>query len=722
MSKKYLALIMPLIALIAIGILSGNAFSLGHFKDQSGIGGTIYDCNKCHDFVNGIYGGGDPYGTPTPPPIPPTGYNLRWVKTTFEFCSTSTNIACDIDADCPTGETCVSGPTVKFTKFSEALPADGTLGDGNPSLVDGACEVCHTATTYHNKYGTGVNHYPGNNCTICHPHFTDEGVNYFAPTFVGGQSHFTHFNDPKGPMLGSNNCTYCHSSSDFHFFADGRPLVPEPGYPQGTTVCNSCHSPSGAYDGVNDSVIGAKPNWETAIYKAPDNPADWPSEIQDGKEAWCAGCHDDVPANSKKDGSGINAPNVMGDDVNYGYNVTGHGIYGNPPVTCAGPLPFGCHATISKFCSINLSKVCIDDTDCPTGQTCNYASHIDNNTRTYSASLNNYRSGYRLAEDMAIPRWGQYGPLAFKLCFRCHDSTPYLTETSAATDFRDDTVTDPLGVRPWNFHWEHLKQDYSTRGGWDSDWNWPVGATCNEPPLQCSDSSISCTACHNVHGSPCVVGTSIVACTDPVKNPMIRHGELISSPGNDRVPAFQFHWYDQVGNPVTDWNSSRKGGLRCGEPYVIKYNNVCWGCHARGERQYYRAPGGPDGVIVLSVQATDYSDTVPVPDEFGKGDDIRYHVNFKIKGPNPSYCVQATGTVKDFNGKKRQSFKNSEVLTSGSGIQNWTWDKKVPSKAATGLATVTINVKMYNSSPCPPVSGTTPIYTGKQSDTFGITP
>jgi hypothetical protein len=720
MSKKYLVIILPLIALIAIGILSENAFSLGHFKDQSGIGGTIYDCNKCHDFVNGIYGGGDPYGTPIPPPIPPTGYNLRWIKTTFEFCSTSTNIACDVNSDCPEGETCVPGPTVKFTVFQDTTPPfDGTLGDGNPSLVDGACEVCHTATTYHNKYGTGATHYPGNNCTICHPHFADDVVNYFAPTFVGGQSHFTHFNDPKGPMLGTNNCTYCHSSSlGFHFFADDKPLVPESGYPQGTTVCNQCHSPGGAYDGVNDPVIGAKPNWETAIYKAPVNPSDWPSEIQDGKEQWCLGCHDNVPANSKKDGTGILAPNVAGNNVTYGYNVTGHGIYGNPPVTCAGPLPFGCHATTGKFCSINKSKVCIDDTDCPTGQTCNYALHIDGNEQTYDAALNNYRSGYRLADDMSIPRFGEYGAAAFKLCFRCHDSAPFLIESNTATDFRDDIKPDGNGNRPWNFHWEHLQEGYSAKLAWDSDYSWPGGECLSY--YDCCDSAMSCTTCHNVHGSPCIVGTSIVPCTETDRNPMIRHGELISSDTLDRTPAFQFHWYNQSSSPVTDWNSSRTGGLRCGEAFNIDYNHVCWGCHARAERQYYRAPGGPDGVAITSVLATDYSDNVPNPDEFSKGSEIRYHVKFKSKGIAPSYCVKAIVNVKDSTGTNMYAnFNHSEVLSSSNDIHEWTWDKHVPSSAATGKAKVTITVKMFNA-PCPPSGGV--IYTGKQSDTFGIIP
>jgi hypothetical protein len=52
MNKKYFLLVIPLIALMATGILSGNVYAgpSGHY----GIGGSASDCNICHDFVNGI--------------------------------------------------------------------------------------------------------------------------------------------------------------------------------------------------------------------------------------------------------------------------------------------------------------------------------------------------------------------------------------------------------------------------------------------------------------------------------------------------------------------------------------------------------------------------------------------------------------------------------------------------------------------------------------------
>jgi hypothetical protein len=463
---------------------------------------------------------------------------------------------------------------------------------GTDPTPNGVCQVCHTNTTHWKSDGTAADHYNnftegcnysrgcaqchthkkgffhGGPCIECHGH--DAGYEYDTGKYSEGdgtfQSHSTHTENDNDDLKGPNiTCGDCHDISNYPYFksgidtnGDGKINLSE------TDVCDPCHSPGGAYEGVNDSVIGAKNNWCQGVYEG--------NTFRSGKENWCLGCHDDAPVTIKS----VLAPNVAGDNVNYGYNVTGHGIYGNPSITC-----LGCHDPLIP--------------------------HIDGNARTYVASLDpldldKYKNGYRLAEGMAIPRSSdQNVNTAFTLCFTCHDSTPFLTKTSSETDFRDDVNPNgPDGVKPWNFHWEHLKKSSSGKQSWDSDCNWPVdpiNGDCDDDYTICSDSGISCTTCHNVHGSPCISGpsgTSIVQCTDPVRNPMIRHGELISTPGtSDRVPAFQFHWYDGpsgTGNYVTDFDSSKTGGLRVGEALLITYNHVCWGCHARGERQYTRAP------------------------------------------------------------------------------------------------------------------------------------
>ena len=475
--------------------------------------------------------------------------------------------------------------TVKFfdKKGQGSFAYNENITGADPT-PNGVCQVCHNNTQFWKADGTGADHYNNysegcnysKGCTQCHSHTNgfahggapciechghDSGYEYSPGKYCQGkgtfQSHSTHTENNSDDLKGPNiTCGDCHNINNYPYFKSGTDTNGDGKYNLSETdVCDPCHSPNGNYNGVNNIVIGAKKNWCQGVYEG--------NILRTGKENWCLGCHDDVPANIS-----VPAPNVAGDNVNYGYNVTGHGIYGNPSITCLGSQSqFGCHNALIR--------------------------HTDGNAQTYASASNNYQIGYRLAEGMKIPRNGQYGETAFKLCFKCHDSTPFLTETSSETDFRDDIRSDSYGVRPWNFHWEHLQESYMNRLCWDSDYDWP-GGTCSEPPLQCSDSAISCTACHNVHGSPCIVGTSIVPCTDPVNNPMIRHGELISTPSVNRVPAFQFHWYDENDNPVTDFNSSRKGGLRCENPTDISTgafaNYVCWGCHSAGEKQYEREP------------------------------------------------------------------------------------------------------------------------------------
>jgi hypothetical protein len=64
-----------------------------------------------------------------------------------------------------------------------------------------------------------------------------------------------------------------------------------------------------------------------------------------GNEKWCAGCHDDEPANSKKDGSGVDAPNVVGDGSTYGFYLSGHGRDAIPAIgmTAIGKECLDCH-------------------------------------------------------------------------------------------------------------------------------------------------------------------------------------------------------------------------------------------------------------------------------------------------------------------------------------------------------------------------------------------
>ena len=463
-------LVLPILSLVGVP----HVYAFGHF----GIPGTLEGCDVCHDFANGFYDD-------------PGSGNLRWVKSSIDW---------------PEGT--VLSP-VKFTKFSSTLPADGTMADGNDSLLDGPCEVCHPATmNYHTSTGDGTVHFDGQNCVACHPHFRDDIINYFEPHFTGPQSHTTHWTDPKGPQLGKEICTGCHlGGSDYSLFNDGKPL-------ETTEACDECHSPDGGYDGVDDPTVGAKPNWEEGIYEANG------SDLKPGKENWCATCHD----NGTSVVSDVSAPNVMGNDDTYGYNVSGHGRNPENYVDCSD-----CH---------DLTLV-----------------HTDADARTYSALSGNYKNGYRLNKNMAVPRTVETHPQAFKLCTSCHT---YTDITGPTSNFRSDDKN-----RKW--HQEHLELFGSVPCS-DSDFD---GVGCSTGI--CIDSAMTCIICHNVHGSPTPA--------------MIRHGELISTPGTaDKVPALDFRWYKADGSTQTTvLEESLWGGLFCATLPNVSYNHVCAGCHETKE-------------------------------------------------------------------------------------------------------------------------------------------
>ena len=183
---------------------------------------------------------------------------------------------------------------------------------------------------------------------------------------------------------------------------------------------------------------------------------------------------------------GVYAPKVIGDNSTYGYYATGHGA--NDLVEC-----LHCHdASVT---------------------------HIDHDARTYDTGVSDYCDSYRLKEvdgqpAMDVPR-SSGGGLAnwqdFALCFECHDRYAVIGANAfdvSRTNFWDDDAA------PNNSHWYHLGMTSVS----DSDYD---GTT---------DSSPTCTTCHNVHGSP--------------TGPMIRHGELISPYGTTSyVPSFNFYYY-----------------------------------------------------------------------------------------------------------------------------------------------------------------------------------
>ena len=440
-----------------------------------------------------------------------------------------------------------------------------SFADGD-ATYDGICEVCHTDTKHFRNDGSAPQQNHENlggkaesNCTSCHPHDNgfkhggagsgcischghDAGYEYEPGLFSEGagtsQSHSTHTendaDDIKGPFL---TCDACHDTTSFPYFKSGTDKNNDGHFDLSETdVCNTCHSPKGTYDGVNDAALGSKANWENGIYQN--------DHLLAGKEKWCAGCHDEVPANSKIDGSGMAAPNVVGDENaqypygnGWGYYKTGHGLTGGAyPSTGAPAANLSCEA-----CHNSQSK------------------HIDNLHRTYTAGADNYQAGYRLKFGMDIPRTDNGNPISdFELCFQCHPSDNYLNRNNFTTNFRDDNDDR-------NSHAYHLDSGGGYRDRWDSDWDGSYG-----------DSQISCPACHNVHGSPSAA--------------MIRHGELISTPGtNDKVPSIDFQYTPADTYPVLKNSQGGKTRFIGPGPGSISKNGICSMCH-NDNTEYSRTP------------------------------------------------------------------------------------------------------------------------------------
>ncbi|MDH3974651.1 MAG: hypothetical protein OEV42_10280 [Deltaproteobacteria bacterium] len=468
----------------------------------------------------------------------------------------------------------VAGPAYSINPISGIIVKDTvwTL-EGSPYTVVGSIQVA-----------------PGITLTI------DGGVEVkFMGVLV--QTHQTHF-DAAGKGPGITGCSTCHNYSKF---ADGLPF-------ETTTVCDQCHSPEGAYNGVDSTGLsqGAKDNWrEGGVYNA-DN------TLKPGKEMWCLGCHDDDPGTTEINESsyiqGIFAPNIAGGFYNgnsYGYFDKGHGkSLGN----C-----LDCHDAGKR--------------------------HIDGNARTYEVdesssppyvTVNPWGDSYRLKSTSTEH--------TKDFCLDCHNGNEVL-----GTSLEDKSHTNLWDINadiqpPRNAHRQHLSMNFVTA---DGDWDGVKGADGKVIP----DSKMSCVTCHNPHGSP--------------TGPMIRHGELISAPGTvDKVPALNFSYI--AGNPPLrdpDATLAESSGASIDPAgQGLTKNNVCNTCHIY--KDYTRTPFlGPKVILSNIESATVLNDgagstviTVYVVDPDNDHNSISVEIDLTPIGGNSNQAMT-------YNGDKSYSYE-----------------------------------------------------------------
>jgi hypothetical protein len=366
--------------------------------------------------------------------------------------------------------------------------------DPDPTIRN-LCLSCHTITfcpTNPTKPPSENEYHDREDCTSCHDPHTN------AITGLPGVSHSTHIEAERGPQI---TCSECHDTSDYSYFKSGDDTDGDGKYSfSETDVCDPCHSPGGAYDGVDSPAIGAKPNWDDGVYDA--------GSLKPGKEQWCVGCHDEEPAVINT----VNAPDISL------FWTSGHGR--------------------------NLSVQCIQCHDIT-------STHTDGEPRTYAFDSDHYgpdqsgvayQAGYRLQSvndqvPLMIP--ANYGLTfgysaqtmkdnAFRLCFRCHDFKKILDDTPGDgldTNFKASLPNPP---RNYSYAWgsgadvnEHVAHIMNYVGPFaDSDWD---TTTVGPGGSDGSDTLTACSTCHNVHGADGIEGST--------NEPMIRDGVLSGRTG-----------------------------------------------------------------------------------------------------------------------------------------------------------------------------------------------
>jgi len=310
---------------------------------------------------------------------------------------------------------------------------------GGPGVSGGDATVCvrchgHEAGTLYDPdatfpYTAGTQASQGRGTTIPHSTHTESSLG-ISPPSAGDD-------DKRGPGI---YCSVCHNITSMPTFksgtdSDGNGMITL----DETDVCDDCHSPGGAYNGVNSTgdSVGAKDNWKTGgVYNA-DN------SLKEGKEKWCSGCHDAQQSISNPIGTPTTyAPNVVGDNSTYGFWATGHGK------------------------SINNCLECHDANK----------KHFDHEHRTYEIDeatgdvVNPWGDSYRLRTTNTVANE--------QLCLKCHDQGALRNEGGQSNFKR---VNSGHNIHIWS---NTLSSKLA-----DTDYDGVL------------DSRPGCVTCHNVHGS-----------------------------------------------------------------------------------------------------------------------------------------------------------------------------------------------------------------------------
>jgi hypothetical protein len=236
--------------------VASNKFDVSlHYDSNSNV---LADCGDCHE----VHGGSDLSSVITfDDHTGTTGTNLSYFRV----------------------ETTRHPQAIGRGVFHNAGPNSEDYAFTNAAPFNGACQVCHTATSHHTNTGVDVGHGNGAACTDCHSH---------SESFQGA---------------GGTDCTVCHASGQGPY----RAVVPDfglmashiPGGAVTTNDCMTCHHEEygNSYHGNNmidlrnvddDSVVSIAPSL-TRNTASKNLEAD----VVAVQNNFCLKCHDSNGAN-----------------------------------------------------------------------------------------------------------------------------------------------------------------------------------------------------------------------------------------------------------------------------------------------------------------------------------------------------------------------------------------------------------------------------------------
>ncbi len=327
-------------------------------------------------------------------------------------------------------------------------------------------------------------------------------------------------------------------------------------------MCDNCHSPSGAFDGVNDPDVGAKygnggelkENWRNGVYAAD-------GELAPGRERWCATCHDDVPAYSNGVlTGGVYASNVTGNNATFGFYVTGHGrsaVFGAYPAMSwqSAPAPGNPAAGVASYtvCHDGLpSQPHIDDV---AGTTNRLRPGFENDQGKTNCSNCHAPGGAADADPSFYTASGDYEASSHggTLCTACHDvhggAGPFTGMTRAEDEnlcyschtdgvIRNDALSNN---RPGGYSLaDDIEQAFAMPQKHDHGTVFSKGG---------ESYTLECVSCHNVH----LVNGRYWDAQEGNRSPVTRFA------GNDDNFPVTEVWGDDLGEKMDDFAERGSG-------------------------------------------------------------------------------------------------------------------------------------------------------------------